>query len=174
MPISVPVPTNNERNQVFRKNYTNQDIIIAAKKSLSCAELLRELGLKPVGGNYETMKKKIFALNIDCSHWVGQQWNTGKRLKNWGEYSRASNAKRHLIKELGHKCENCLISLWYDEPICLELHHIDGDRTNNTFENLKLLCPNCHAMTKNWRGKKNKASSVVDKQAEADRVKPLS
>jgi 5-methylcytosine-specific restriction endonuclease McrA len=29
----------------------------------------------------------------------------------------------------------------------IELEHIDGDSTNNSLENLKLLCPNCHSLT---------------------------
>lgn len=35
----------------------------------------------------------------------------------------------------------------------LELHHIDGDRRNNRIENLVLLCPICHTLTTNYRGK---------------------
>ena len=31
----------------------------------------------------------------------------------------------------------------------LEVHHIDGDRSNNEPENLRIICPNCHrALTK--------------------------
>lgn len=151
------------KNKMFRKNYTDQQIIDAAKESVSCAQLLCKLNLKPVGGNYTTMKRKLFKLNIDCSHWTGQAWNKDKKLKNWENYTRANNSKKHLIKELGHKCENCLISVWYDNPIPLEIHHVDGDRTNNSLENLELLCPNCHACTSNWRGRKN-IGKIVDKQ----------
>ena len=32
-----------------------------------------------------------------------------------------------------------------------EVHHVDGDRTNNEVDNLQLLCCNCHALTENWR-----------------------
>jgi 5-methylcytosine-specific restriction endonuclease McrA len=42
------------------------------------------------------------------------------------------------------------------QPINLEVHHIDGDRTNNSLENLQLLCPNCHSYTTNFRKPKNK------------------
>ena len=35
----------------------------------------------------------------------------------------------------------------------LELHHIDGNHSNNELSNLTLLCPNCHALTDNYRGK---------------------
>lgn len=41
------------------------------------------------------------------------------------------------------------------ERITFELDHIDGNNTNNSRENLRGLCPNCHSQTKTWRGKKN-------------------
>lgn len=40
------------------------------------------------------------------------------------------------------------------------MHHIDGDNTNHTLENLQILCPNCHAQTENFRGKKNKKPNL--------------
>ena len=38
----------------------------------------------------------------------------------------------------------------------MELHHRDGDRTNNVLTNLELVCPNCHAQTDNYRAKNRK------------------
>ncbi len=61
--------------------------------------------------------------------------------------------KRHLIKIRGYMCESCTHSTWMGKPIPLELHHIDGNRHNNTEENGKLLCPNCHTFTPNFKGK---------------------
>ena len=55
-----------------------------------------------------------------------------------------------------HRCERCGNSEWQGEPIPLELHHKDGDRTNNALSNIELLCPNCHAMSDNYRGSKKK------------------
>ena len=40
-----------------------------------------------------------------------------------------------------------------DKPIPLELHHINGVHSDNRIENLQLLCPNCHALTDNYRCK---------------------
>ena len=34
--------------------------------------------------------------------------------------------------------------------IVIELHHINGDPTDNTLKNLQLLCPNCHSQTHNY------------------------
>jgi len=39
-------------------------------------------------------------------------------------------------------------------PIPLELDHIDGCRSNNQLQNLRLLCPNCHALTPTYRSKR--------------------
>lgn len=63
--------------------------------------------------------------------------------------------RKRLIKE-GIKqyiCENCGLTEWLGQPIPLELDHIDGDSTNHSLENLKILCPNCHALTPTYRGK---------------------
>jgi hypothetical protein len=63
--------------------------------------------------------------------------------------------KLRLIKEglKEPKCEQCNLHQWMGVPIPLELHHCDGNRFNNGLENLKLLCPNCHALTDNYRAK---------------------
>ena len=51
------------------------------------------------------------------------------------------------------KCQNCGISEWQGVEIPLELDHINGDSTNNSVDNLRLLCPNCHSITPTWRGR---------------------
>jgi ribosomal protein S27AE len=63
--------------------------------------------------------------------------------------------KRRLIAD-GLKdaaCEECGITEWRGRPLPLELHHVNGDGTDNRVENLNLLCPNCHSQTGNWGGK---------------------
>jgi hypothetical protein len=42
---------------------------------------------------------------------------------------------------------------WKGQVLVKELHHNDGDKTNNTKENLKFICPNCHSITKNYKFK---------------------
>ena len=135
------------------KNYSDEDLINAVKQSKSLASVLKSLDLRQAGGNFDTIKRRIAKLNLDISHFKGQGWNKGDRLKEWATYKKANNCKPHLIKERGHKCEKCLTSVWLDDNIPLEIHHIDGNRTNNFPNNLQLLCCNCHAMTDNWRNK---------------------
>jgi Zn finger protein HypA/HybF involved in hydrogenase expression len=35
--------------------------------------------------------------------------------------------------------------------IPLEIDHIDGNAENNSEENLRLICPNCHSLTPHFR-----------------------
>ena len=72
--------------------------------------------------------------------------------------------KKRLIKEGLKKqcCECCGLTTWRQQPIPLELHHINGDNKDNRIENLQLLCPNCHAMTKNYRGLNKSAHRETD------------
>ena len=63
--------------------------------------------------------------------------------------------KNRLLKEHIKEpvCECCGNSEWMGNPIPLELHHKNGDRTDHTLSNLMLLCPNCHAQTETYRAK---------------------
>ena len=60
--------------------------------------------------------------------------------------------KRALIEKRGHQCERCAYSEWMGAPIPLELDHIDGDAGNNLPNNLRLLCPTCHAQMPTSKG----------------------
>lgn len=62
-----------------------------------------------------------------------------------------STRRKWLLERREHKCEHCGLTQWQGRPIPLELHHEDGDTDNNTEENLRLICPNCHALTHTHR-----------------------
>lgn len=62
--------------------------------------------------------------------------------------------RSYLLKRANYSCEICGCN-WinpYSNQTILEIHHIDGNRNNNLEDNLQVLCPNCHAMTPNYRG----------------------
>lgn len=61
--------------------------------------------------------------------------------------------KSYLLNHYGNQCQKCGITEWNNTPITIELEHIDGDSTNNTFENLTLLCPNCHSQTPTYKNR---------------------
>lgn len=82
-----------------------------------------------------------------------------------GKYKNYPTSKLHkrLIKEgyKEEKCECCGLTIWQNVKIPLELHHIDGDKSNNKLENLQLLCPNCHALTNNFKSKNIKHYTIT-------------
>ena len=145
---------------------TNMKIKIEqiVSESLSIAQVISKLGLRPAGGNYSTINKFIAMFAIDTSHFKGKVWNKGLRigfkrpiedyLSN--RYPLGSDKlRRRLIKEkiFDHICSCCMLTCWNKSPIPLELDHKDGDHFNNNLSNLQLLCPNCHAQTPTYRGK---------------------
>lgn len=140
----------------YKKSYDFEDLREHVASSHTIAEVLRKLTLAPRGANYFTIKRHVQRLGLDTSHWTGQAWSKDKQLKNWNDYNRSSSLKPILLRERGRRCENCMLNEWLGEPITIEMDHIDGDRTNNDPNNLRLLCPNCHSLTPTWKGKKRK------------------
>lgn len=151
--------------------YTKELLEQNVKDCYSFAELARKLGLKPEGSNPKTLRKKLDEFKVDYSHFTGKGWNKGLKFKPRQAkplteilVSNSSYQSYKLLKRLisegqkEHKCEKCGNTEWNGQPIPLELHHIDGDHSNNTLNNLQVLCANCHAQTNNFRGKKNRKS----------------
>jgi hypothetical protein len=134
------------------REYSDEDVINYSKHTYSIAQLLKKLDLMPTGGNYYTMKRLLQKLKVNTSHWKGQAWSKGQQLKDWSKYSSGVKSfRKHLLKERDFKCESCNRKTWNKKQIPLEIHHVDGDRTNNKLDNLKVLCCNCHATTETWR-----------------------
>lgn len=156
------------------RKYDQQQLEEAVKSSTSLRQVLEVLGVAPYGGNYEVLRKAITYFNLDTSHFTGQRWNKGRTfgpkqplkrfLKNELKIT-SFKLKNRLLAEgiLKPQCSSCERSEWLNQPIPLELDHINGNRSDNRLINLRLLCPNCHALTPTYRGKNiaAKLSSVL-------------
>jgi hypothetical protein len=144
--------------------YTEEQLIEAVKNATSKRQVLCLLGVAPYGGNYDVLRKAINYFSLDTSHFKGQAWNKGRKLspkqpiENYlnNEVSIQSyKLKNRLLKEgvFKHRCINCNKTTWFNQPIPLELDHINGNNQDNSLTNLRLLCPNCHAFTPTYRSK---------------------
>ncbi len=149
------------------RKYTEVQLKEAIQTSISYRETLIKLDIVPAGGNYQTLKKAIKYFNLDISHFLGHAHNRGKiigpkrpvedYLSN-KQTIQSYKLKKRLLKEniLIPICSNCNLDSWLEESIPLELDHIDGNNSNNNLINLRLLCPNCHALTPTYRSKNRK------------------
>lgn len=135
------------------KSYTDDEFGAAVEQSTSIAGVLRRLGLRIAGANYSQTKKTIQRLGLDATRFEGKAWNRDQQQKDWSQYHRASNLKPHLLLARGRRCESRDRTEWMNTDISLEIHHVNDDRTDNSLPNLSLLCPNCHALTANWRNR---------------------
>lgn len=144
--------------------YTLEQLKQAIKESVNYRQTLEKLNVIPAGGNYQILKKAIKHFNLDTSHFTGQAWNKNKTIGpkrpieeylNNKQTIQSFKLKNRLLKENIFKpvCSNCNLDTWLGLPIPLELDHIDGVHLNNSLDNLRLLCPNCHAQTPTYRGK---------------------
>ena len=48
-----------------KRKWTDEELIVAVKDNLSYAGTMVQLGLKPAGGNYSSIKRKISELNLE-------------------------------------------------------------------------------------------------------------
>lgn len=96
-------------------------------------------------------------------------------IRTW-EQLKKYQRKPRLISERGHRCEICGNIEWRNQPIALELDHIDGNNENNDKSNCRLICPNCHAQTSTYKGRnigKHKTETSVYRRAYRIRTRSL-
>lgn len=148
----------------MRYRNTDEELREAVAASKTIRETLSRLGVVPAGGNYSTFRARIVRLNLDVSHF---EYNPRPKCGTPGpprpltdylsnKVGITSHAlRKRLIREgvFVHECAKCHGTEWLDGPIPIELDHIDGNHENNLLSNLRLLCPNCHALTPNYRGR---------------------
>jgi hypothetical protein len=83
---------------------------------------------------------------------LGKQEETYKRFL-LGKVKERRTIRKCLIKRDGDCCSICNITDWNGQLITFQVDHIDGNPGNNTPENLRLVCPNCHSQTPFYGGR---------------------
>lgn len=155
------------------ENFSKEELEQFVKDSSSYAQVCEKIGYKG-GSGTKLVKEMIEFYQFDISHFKGQGWNKNNfdydRFR-YGNNIKAAAAIDAIVYLRGHRCERCQLEQWLNNPIPLEVHHKDGDRLNNGLDNLELLCPNCHALTDNWRGRN--ISTGKEKVSEEQYVQAL-
>ncbi|WP_371616063.1 HNH endonuclease [Streptomyces sp. NBC_00454] len=156
----------------------------AIAESVSIAETLRRLDMPDNSGKRVQLRRWIADEGHDTSHFLGQAHQRGKPgttplrpaenilVKHDGERRTKTALLRRALRDVDvpELCDRCRTPPeWHGLPMTLEIDHINGDWRDDRRENLRLLCPNCHAVTATWcRGGRRRndvarrTSAVVD------------
>lgn len=153
------------------QRYTKEWLEQLCKESTSYAEVLRKTGRKPSGGNHTYLKQTIEKFKINISHFTGKSWSNVYKFNAdchnkykfddiFIENSLATRkvARNYILKYnlIPYKCVGCgNKGEWQGKEMALELDHINGINNDHRLENLRWLCPNCHAITDTYAGKNN-------------------
>jgi hypothetical protein len=147
--------------------WSEEELRAAANSARSIAQIMRRVGLdhRSRRGRDELLRR-LAELGLDVTDLPGQAWARGHRragrprrplqqLLTRDSDVPTSKLRLRLIEEevLEARCSSCELEEWLGGPIPLQLDHIDGDRRNNELKNLRLLCPNCHALTDTYCGR---------------------
>jgi predicted nucleic acid-binding Zn ribbon protein len=119
---------------------------------------------KPLDSNHKKYCSKGCQIEVEQTQYI-QRWKEGLESGSKGASGVSTIVRRYLMTLYDNKCQLCG---WgqinqYTNSIPLAIHHINGDCTDNSFDNLQLLCPNCHSLTDNF-GSLNKESKRFHRQ----------
>lgn len=129
-------------------------------KAISYAKRQNDFCTHSCGAKFNNTRKYSVQFCRKCKQnpRVGGRWycNDCKKPihKEWGDPTiRKFACRRLLVRDFGAVCSSCKNTEWMGQPIPLEIDHIDGNSDNWAKENVRLLCPLCHALTPTYKGK---------------------
>jgi 5-methylcytosine-specific restriction endonuclease McrA len=149
------------------RTWNDNDFIAAVAKHTNFTDVLRELGLRPAGGNHASMKRHAVRLGLDLSHFNSERRVRGFRVEHDRRrrsaadvFCEGSGVESKVLRRqarqsvLPRRCALCgNDGEWQGRPLTLQLDHANGVYNDNRLENLRWLCPNCHSQTPTFAGR---------------------
>lgn len=140
----------------MKKIEINPELLIAAcENSDNMSDAARKMGLHPNTFRRKAKEVGCYAPNPTNRPAYVPHRRTKEDVVNLYLSNKKTIAPSNLRKLLirhgfkGEFCELCGGSEWFGTAIPLELHHRDGNRYNNSLDNLLVLCPTCHSWATN-------------------------
>lgn len=147
-----------------RVRHTDSRLRAAVAAASSVKDVVRLLGISQVGGNQTHISRRIAALGIGTGHFA----RTAPRRPGGGRSGLFRLRTPEEGRAPGHRLRRGLIDAgvpelcrmcgtgpeWNGRPLTLQVDHISGEWWDDRPQNLRLLCPNCHAVTDTYRGRK--------------------
>ncbi|MEU5393309.1 HNH endonuclease signature motif containing protein [Streptomyces tibetensis] len=146
------------------------------ERCTSYADVMRGLDLDVDDTNHRRVRRAASRLGLDTGHFKRKTWARPERpapepvsqrvlvvLPSSAGRTNRSQLHRALV-EIGvpYACKSCgNTGEWLGQPITLQIDHINGNWRDNRRENLRYLCPNCHALTETWCRQKARTPLVA-------------
>lgn len=141
-----------------------EELRMLCKTETSQASILRKLGYTNSPGNYGTLKRLAEEFGLDLPDGSGTGHATQRVLRPLEEilvesstYTNNQHLKNRVLNA-GLLLNRCFCGQgpeWNGKSLTLQLDHINGIHNDNRIENLRIICPNCHAQTQTFcKGKK--------------------
>lgn len=144
--------------------FPEDDFISLAEGSRTLAELATRLGISRLSGGcmrasssqYRMMRDRCQNLGLMGRFDKNKRRKSDRFLKPIESLKRRAGFRQRIMSGnlVPHTCSQCgNPGTWNGKALTLQVHHVNGQSSDNRLENVTFLCPNCHSQTSTFAGR---------------------